>query len=90
VVIGISPDPIKELQKFRAKQNLDFVLLSDENHVVAEMYGAWGEKFMYGKTYMGIVRSHFVIDEAGKVLDAQIKVSPEQSVRLALEVCCPD
>jgi len=84
VVIGVSPDPIKELQKFRAKQNLDFVLLSDENHVVAEMYGAWG------KTYMGIVRSHFVIDEAGKVLDAQIKVSPEQSVRLALEVCCPD
>jgi peroxiredoxin Q/BCP len=90
VVIGVSPDPIKELQKFRAKQNLDFVLLSDENHVVAEMYGAWGEKSMYGKTYMGIVRSHFVIDEAGKVLDAQIKVSPEQSVRLALEVCCPD
>ena len=44
---------------------------------------------MYGKTYMGIIRSHFVIDETGRVIDAQVKVSPEQSVRLALDVCCP-
>lgn len=65
-------------------------MLSDQDHAVAETYGARGEKSMYGKTYMGIVRSHFVIDEEGTILDAQIKVSPEQSVRLALEVCCPD
>ena len=85
----MSPDPIKELQKFRAKQNLNFILLSDADHVVAETYGAWGEKFMYGKAYMGILRSHFVIDENGKVMDAQIKVSPERSVELALQTCCP-
>lgn len=90
MVIGVSPDPIKELQKFRAKQDLNFVLLCDDRHSVAEVYGAWGEKSMYGKTYMGIIRSHFVIDETGRVTDAQIKVSPEQSVRLALEACCPE
>jgi len=86
----VSPDPIKSLQKFRAKQELNFVLLSDEDHSVSEIYGAWGEKKMRGKTYMGIIRSHFVIDEKGNVLDAQIKISPDNSVRSALDVCCPD
>jgi peroxiredoxin Q/BCP len=84
VVIGVSPDPLDRLRKFRAKNDLPFVLLSDPDHAVAEIYGVWGEKKMYGKTFMGIIRSHFVIDEEGRVLDAQVKVSPKQSVELAV------
>jgi len=84
VVIGVSPDPPDRLQKFRAKNDLPFILLSDPDHGVAEMYGVWGEKKMYGKTFMGIIRSHFVIDEDGRVVDARIKVSPKQSVELAV------
>lgn len=84
VVIGVSPDPPDRLQKFRAKNDLPFLLLSDPDHRVAEMYGVWGEKKMYGKTFMGIIRSHFVIDEDGRVVDARIKVSPKQSVELAV------
>ena len=61
-VIGISPDPPDELAKFRAKYGLEFLLLSDPDHTVAEAYGAWGEKSMYGKKYMGILRSHAAID----------------------------
>ena len=80
----MSPDPPKRLARFRAKNDLPFVLLSDPDHAVAEKYGVWGEKKMYGKTYMGIVRSHFVIDDEGQVMDAQIKVSPKKSVELAL------
>jgi peroxiredoxin Q/BCP len=83
-VIGVSPDPPKRLARFRAKNDLPFVLLSDPDHAVAETYGVWGEKKMYGKTYMGIVRSHFVVDEERRVLDAQIKVSPKKSVELAV------
>jgi peroxiredoxin Q/BCP len=84
VVIGVSPDPLERLQRFRVKNDLPFVLLSDPDHEVAEMYGVWGEKKMYGKTFMGIVRSHFVIDEEGRVVDARIKVSPKESVELAV------
>jgi len=84
VVIGVSPDPLDKLQKFREKNALPFILLSDPDHAVAETYGVWREKKMYGKTFMGIVRSHFVIDEEGRVVDAQIKVSPKQSVELAV------
>jgi peroxiredoxin Q/BCP len=83
-VIGVSPDPPERLARFRAKNDLPFVLLSDPDHVVAETYGVWGEKKMYGKTFMGIVRSHFVIDEEGRIVDAQIKVSPRKSVELAV------
>jgi peroxiredoxin Q/BCP len=85
VVVGVSPDPQQALQKFRQKNALPFVLLSDPDHVVAEKYGVWGEKKMYGKSYKGIVRSHFVLDEDGRILDARIKVSPQDSVRLAVE-----
>jgi peroxiredoxin Q/BCP len=84
VVIGVSPDPLDKLKKFRDKNELPFVLLSDPDHAVADMYGVWREKKMYGKTFMGIVRSHFVIDEEGRVVDAQIKVSPKKSVELAV------
>lgn len=83
-MIGVSPDPPERLARFRAKNGLPFVLLSDPDHVVAETYGVWGGKKMYGKTFMGIVRSHFVINEEGRIVDAQIKVSPKKSVELAV------
>jgi len=86
VVIGISPDGEKSHRKFKTKHNLPFILLSDEDHRVAEEYGAWGEKSMYGRKYMGILRSHFVIDEQGKLVDAQVKVSPADSVERAMNV----
>lgn len=85
VVLGISPDGVQSHQKFKTKYNLPFILLSDEQHTVAEAYGVWGEKKMYGKTYMGVTRSHFVIDEQGKLLDRQVKVSPADSVTRALK-----
>ena len=83
-MVGVSPDPLNRLQKFRAKNDLPFTLLSDPDHAVAKMYGVWGEKKMYGKTYMGIIRSHFIIDAEGRIADAQIKVSPKKSVERAL------
>jgi peroxiredoxin Q/BCP len=85
VVLGISPDGVESHQKFKTKHDLPFLLLVDEQHSVAEAYGVWGEKKMYGKSYMGIIRSHFVIDEAGRMLDAQVKVSPANSVSRALK-----
>jgi peroxiredoxin Q/BCP len=63
--LGVSPDSIKSHIKFIAKYELQFSLLADEEHEVAEAYGAWGEKSMYGKTYMGILRSTFIINEKG-------------------------
>jgi thioredoxin-dependent peroxiredoxin len=63
---------------------LPFVLLSDPNHTVAETYGVWQEKRSYGKTYFGVVRSHFIIDEGGRIADAQIGVSPDDSVARAV------
>ena len=84
VVIGISPDDAHSHQRFRAKYNLPFILLSDPDHVVAEKYGAWGEKTFMGKKSIGIIRSHFVIDEQGKIVDAQIKVKAKESPALAL------
>src|SRR4051812_8267632 len=75
VVLGVSPDNDKSHQKFISKFSLPFTLLSDVNHAVAEKYGAWGEKKNYGKTYMGILRSTFLIDEQGKVQRAWPKVT---------------
>lgn len=77
VVIGISPDSSVSHKKFREKFNLQFFLMSDPDHKVAEMYGAWGEKSMYGKKYMGIMRTTFVIDEKGDILKVFEKVKPE-------------
>jgi peroxiredoxin Q/BCP len=85
VVLGVSPDGMSSHQKFKAKFELPFTLLVDEDHAIAERYGVWGEKSNYGKTYMGILRSHFVIDEEGKIVDAYVKVSPSDSVELALK-----
>jgi peroxiredoxin Q/BCP len=85
VVVGVSPDTPAALAKFRADHDLPFVLLSDPDHKVAEQYGTWGEKKMYGRSYMGIIRSHYVIDEGGRVADVQIKVNPKKSVELAVK-----
>jgi thioredoxin-dependent peroxiredoxin len=85
VVIGISPDGASSHIKFRTKYDLPFVLLSDPNHVVAEKYGAWGQKAFMGKKFKGIIRSHFVIDEHGKIVDMQIKVRAKDSPTLALQ-----
>jgi len=85
VVLGVSPDGQASHQKFKTKYDLPFTLLVDEDHSIAEQYGVWGEKSMYGKTYMGITRSHYVIDKAGKIVDMHIKVSPADSVQLALK-----
>jgi peroxiredoxin Q/BCP len=76
VIIGISPDKPSKLQKFDDKYGLGFTLLSDLDHEVAEAYGVWVEKKNYGKTYMGVQRSAFLIDESGKVAHAWPKISP--------------
>jgi len=89
VVLGISPDGVKSHQKFKTKHNLPFILLADEDHAVAEAYGVWGKKSMYGREYMGIIRSHFVIDEKGKLADIQVEVSPTDSVQRALQFINP-
>ncbi|MFC2077881.1 thioredoxin-dependent thiol peroxidase [Candidatus Bipolaricaulota bacterium] len=81
-VIGISPDPPQKLAKFRAKYGLEFVLLSDPDHAVAEAYGAWGEKSMYGKNRAGIVRSHAAIDESGKIVAIKNKIKPLETAEL--------
>jgi len=67
VVIGVSPDPVKAQAKFRTKFDLPFTLLADEDHAVADKYGVWVEKSMYGRKYMGVERSTFIIDKAGKI-----------------------
>lgn len=77
VVLGVSPDSVRSHAKFKAKHRLPFPLLVDEAHSVAEAYGAWGEKSMYGRTYMGILRSTFLIDERGRVSKVFRKVRPK-------------
>jgi peroxiredoxin Q/BCP len=77
VVLGISPDPVKAIKKFADKQDLNFELLADEDHAVAEAYGVWVEKAMYGKTYWGASRSTFVIDADGVVRKVIKKVQPD-------------
>ncbi|XSG74594.1 thioredoxin-dependent thiol peroxidase [Herpetosiphon llansteffanensis] len=86
VVIGVSPDSVASHQKFKTKFDLPFLLVADENHSLAEAYGVWGEKSMYGKKYMGVTRSHFIIDENGYLLDVQGKISPADSVSGALKL----
>jgi peroxiredoxin Q/BCP len=83
-VVGISPDTPEDLAAWRASINLPYALLSDPDHEVAEAYGAWGEKNMYGRTHTGIIRSHFVVDAEGKLEDVQINVRPETSVSRAV------
>ena len=78
-VVGVSPDKPAAQQKFDEKYGLGFPLLADEDHAVAEAYGVWGEKKNYGRTYMGIIRSAFLIDEKGKVEQAWYKISPKDT-----------
>jgi thioredoxin-dependent peroxiredoxin len=75
-VIGVSPDPVKSHQKFKAKHELPFPLLADTEHKLAEAYGVWGEKKYMGRTYDGITRSTFVIDPEGKVAKAMVGIKP--------------
>ena len=85
VVLGISADEPKDQLKWKEKYNLPYDLLCDVDHKVLEQWGAWGEKTNYGKTYMGIIRSHWVIDEKGNISDEQIKISPENSIAQAVD-----
>lgn len=85
VVLGVSPDGVDSHQKFKSKFDLPFTLLVDEDHKICELYGVWGEKSMMGKKYMGVIRSHYVIDEQGKIADAHVQVKPEDSVSFALK-----
>lgn len=84
-VLGISPDMPDALAKWRAEEGFPYALLSDPEHEVAEAYAVWGEKKMYGNAYMGIIRSHFVVDEEGKLADIQFKVSPKDSIARAVK-----
>ena len=76
-MIGVSPDEVAAVKKFAEKRELDFTLLADADHSVAEAYGAWVEKSNYGKTYMGVQRSTFIIDADGTVARVFPKVSPK-------------
>ena len=84
-VVGVSPDPPEKQKKFDEKYHLNFPLLSDTDHAVAKAYGVWGEKSMYGKKIEGIIRSSFLIDERGKIIQAWYKISPQDTVPKAYE-----
>ena len=83
--VGVSPDQEKAQGKFDEKYGLGFPLLSDPDHKAAEAYGAWGEKSMYGKKTMGIIRSSFLVGPDGRLLGAWYKVKPESTVPNALQ-----
>ena len=85
VIIGVSPDSPARQLKFDGKYNLGFPLLSDEDHAVAKAYKVWKKKSMYGREYMGIERSAFLIDGNGKVIHAWYKISPKQTPEFLLE-----
>ena len=79
-VVGISPDPVAKQKKFDDKYGLGFPLLADTDHAVADAWSVWGEKSLYGRKFMGIVRSAFVVDEKGKLAGVFYKVSPKDTV----------
>ena len=83
-VLGISPDPVKRIAKFAAKYSLSFPLLADEDHAVAEAYGVWVQKSMYGRTYLGNERTTFVIGPDGAITEVLRKVKPAQHDELVL------
>lgn len=84
VVLGVSPDGVESHQQFKVKFDLPFTLLVDEDHAICEAYDVWTEKSMYGKSYMGVLRSQFVIDETGKLTQVTYNIKPDQSVPDAL------
>ena len=79
VILGISPDASAKQKKFDDKYSLGFPLLADTEHAMAEAYGVWGEKKNYGRTYMGIIRSAFLVDDKGKIAHAWYKISPKDT-----------
>jgi peroxiredoxin Q/BCP len=83
-ILGISPDAPAKQESFDQKYSLGYPLLADEDHAVADAFGVWGEKKLYGKTYMGIVRSAFLIDAKGKVEQAWYKISPKDTPKKLL------
>ena len=84
-VVGVSPDEVGAVKKFADKFDLDFTLLADADHAVADAYGAWVEKSMYGKKYMGVQRATFLIDPEGKIAKVFPKVSPKTHDEVVLE-----
>ena len=84
-VLGISPDPVAKVKRFHERRSLNFPLLADEDHAVADAYGVWVEKSMYGRTYFGNERTTFVIDSKGHVAHVLRKVKPAEHDRLVLE-----
>jgi peroxiredoxin Q/BCP len=84
VVLGVSPDDEKSHVRFKSKFDLPFTLLVDSEHQIADAYGTWGEKTNYGKTYMGIIRSNFVIDENGKILKTMYNIKADKSAEESL------
>jgi peroxiredoxin Q/BCP len=89
VVLGVSPDSAASHVKFRAKYDLPFTLLADTDHAVAEAYGTWVEKSMYGKTYMGVERSTFVIGADGNIIKVMRKVKPDRHADDVLAALAP-
>ncbi|HEY7932623.1 MAG TPA: thioredoxin-dependent thiol peroxidase [Solirubrobacteraceae bacterium] len=85
VVLGISPDTVAKVKKFHDKQALNFPLLADEGHAVADTYGVWAEKSMYGKTYFGNERTTFIVDSEGKVAEVLRQVKPAEHDELVLK-----
>lgn len=85
VVLGISPDSPESQKQWHINKKLNYDLLSDPDHKVLEEWGAWNKKTMFGNTFLGVIRSHWVIDEEGKLLDIQLKVSPKDSVAKAVK-----
>jgi len=84
-VIGISPDEVEDVDKFAGKYDLDFTLLADADHAIAEKYGTWVEKSMYGRKYMGVQRATFIIDPKGKIVRVFPKVQPKKHDELVLK-----
>ena len=84
VVLGVSPDPVAKVKRFHDKQGLNFTLLADEDHAVADRYGVWVQKSMYGRTYWGVQRTTFVLDTDGKVAAVLHKVKPGEHDALVL------
>ena len=84
-VLGISPDSVTQQKKFDEKHNLNFPLLADEDHAVAEAFGVWGEKSMYGKKYFGIIRSSFLVNPDGRIAESWYKVKPGDTVPKAIK-----
>ena len=84
-VLGVSPDPVAKVKKFHDKYSLGFTLLADEDHAIAEAYGIWVQKSMYGRTYWGAQRTTFIVDLDGKIARVLHKVKPAEHDDLVLE-----